>query len=99
MKCFSYDHFFRVCANKSRLSIIEALQKGPKSVSQITSELKEEQSKVSHNLKLLLDCNFVVFKQQGKSRIYSLNSETIVPLMKLVQKHVTSMCKGKCCLK
>ena len=95
MKCLSYNQFFEVIANKTRLKIIESLFRYPKCVTEICNDVKEEQSKVSHNLKVLTDCSFAEFKKHGKKRIYSLNEKTIVPLMKIVDKHATSHCK-KC---
>ena len=65
-------------------------------VTEISKALDEEQSKISHNLKNLSECNFLEVKKKGKERIYSLNKETIVPLMNLVEKHVQKHCEGSC---
>ena len=93
MSCLSYNHFFETIANKTRLNILQILIEGDLSVSEICIKLNEEQSKVSHNLKILLDCNFISVRQEGKKRIYSVNKETILPLMDLVKKHISSYCK------
>jgi len=84
--------FFQNFSSALRLSIIELLLKGSKNVSEICEALGEEQSKVSHNLKKLLDCNFVTIEKKGKHRIYTLNKVTIVPLMNLVEKHTRNFC-------
>jgi len=63
---------------------------------EISSALQEEQSKVSHNLRALADCHFLDVEKKGKKRIYSLNKETIIPLMRLVEKHVKKYCKDFC---
>ena len=96
MKCYAYNMFFETIANKTRLAILEALDKRPMSVTEICKTIKEEQSKVSHNLKILTDCHFLDVKKQGKKRIYSLNKEIIVPLMNLVKKHVARYCSKEC---
>jgi len=96
MKCPSYELFFETFSNKTRMKIIEALTEGPKSVTEICKLTGEEQSKVSHNLKKLMECRFLDFKRQGKKRIYSLNKNTIIPILKLVEKHVHSYCKHEC---
>ncbi len=96
MKCYSYNLFFEVFSNKTRLKIIEALASGKKSVSEICELINEEQSKVSHNLKKLAECHFVDCKSKGKKRIYFLNKGTIEPILKLVEKHVQKYCKGEC---
>lgn len=96
MKCNSYYLFFNTISNKTRMNIVDALMKGEKSVGDICEEIKEEQSKVSHNLKRLMDCNFITVKKEGKKRIYSLNQETVVPILKLVDKHVSKYCDKEC---
>ena len=96
MKCESYDLFFETFSNKTRMKIIEALSLGPKSVSEICKVVGEEQSKVSHNLKKLMECNFLDFIRQGKRRIYSLNKDTIIPILELVNKHVHRYCGEGC---
>ncbi|MDD3175085.1 MAG: metalloregulator ArsR/SmtB family transcription factor [Candidatus Nanoarchaeia archaeon] len=99
MKCKSYYHFFEVIANKTRFKIIESLMCGPLNVGQICLATKEEQSKISHNLKVLSGCNVVDVKKDGKLRIYSLNKETVEPMLRLVEKHVQTYCEGNCGLK
>ena len=99
MKCKSYNTFFETIGNKTRLNILEVLQDESMSVTEICAVLKEEQSKISHNLKCLTDCHFVDVEQKGKKRIYSLNKDTIVPLMKLVEQHVNKYCCEECRMK
>lgn len=97
MKYVSFDDFFTVLGNKQRVKILQYLsQDGPKSVTEIGSKLKIEQSAVSHNMRRLLLCHFVEVKQQGKERIYMINEETIHPLFDLITKHVESYCVKGC---
>ncbi|RLE46715.1 ArsR family transcriptional regulator [Candidatus Woesearchaeota archaeon] len=96
MKCGSYDWFFKNFANKTKLDIVKILRQGPLSVNHIAEKMKQEQSKISHNLKKLSSCNILTVKQKGKERIYSLNKETVIPLLKLVEKHVKKNCKLRC---
>lgn len=96
MKCSSYYIFFDTISNKTRMCIIESLMKGDKSVNEICSDVKEEQSKISHSLKRLMECNFLEVKRDGKKRIYSLNQETVVPILNLVDKHVSKFCDQSC---
>ncbi len=96
MKCKSFNAFFETISNKTRMKIVEALMKKPLNVGEICRIIREEQSKISHNLKILKQCRIVDFKTKGKERIYSLNKETIVPLMKLVEKHVSKYCGAVC---
>ena len=96
MKCKSYNTFFETISNKTRLKILEILEAKSMSVSEICEVLGEEQSKISHNLKCLTECHFLDVEQKGKKRIYSLNKDTILPLMKLVDQHVKKYCCDEC---
>ncbi len=96
MICHSYNLFFDNFSNKTRIKIIESLILGPKSVTDICNMTKEEQSKVSHNLRNLKECHFLDVKKNGKQRIYSLNKGTVVPILKLVEKHVHKYCGEVC---
>lgn len=99
MKCPSYNLFFKAIGPKVRIQILELLRNKPMSVTEILSKLHEEQSKISHNLKCLKDCHLIEVEQKGKQRIYSLNKETMLPLMKLVEKHVQKFCCKECKVK
>ena len=92
----SYYNFFMNFANKTKLDIIIALKNGSLSVTDIAEKIKEEQSKVSHNLKNLTECNILTVKQKGKNRIYSLNKDTVMPMLKIVEKHVKKSCPMRC---
>lgn len=96
MNCKSYYLFFETFSNSTRMRIIEALMLGPKSVTEICNHLKEEQSKISHSLKKLMECNFLDVERKGKKRVYSLNKDTIIPILKLVTKHVHKYCGEEC---
>jgi ArsR family transcriptional regulator, arsenate/arsenite/antimonite-responsive transcriptional repressor len=95
MKSNTYHVFFSKLSNPLRIKIITSLDKKPKSVSDLVSELKVEQSKLSHALKELKDCNIVNAKTEGKKRIYSL-SRTIIPILRLIECHSKGCnnCKG-----
>ncbi len=67
------------------------------SVTEICNELDQEQSKISHNLKCLSGCHLIDCEQRGKQRIYSLNKDTMVPLMEIVEKHVKAHCDFEHC--
>ena len=97
MKYVSYDHFFTVLGNGQRVKILQYLNhEGPKSVSEICTKLKIEQSAVSHCMKQLLICHFVDVAQKGKERIYSINKDTVQPLFNLINRHVKTYCVEAC---
>ncbi|MFA5364244.1 MAG: metalloregulator ArsR/SmtB family transcription factor [Candidatus Bathyarchaeia archaeon] len=90
--------FFVNLANPARLAILEQLMNQPMSVNELADALGQEQSMISHNLKPLLECNFVYITRQGKQRIYSANKETIGALFQTVENHAEKFCPtgGKC---
>lgn len=90
-----YYLFFRNLANPLKINIITELKEKKMSVLELARKLNAEQSKLSHALISLKHCSIVEVKQQGKKRIYSLNKETILPMLKLLDKHETKFCK-KC---
>lgn len=92
----TYHIFFGNFSNPLRIEIILSLRKKSKNVTELSEDLGIEQSKVSHALSSLRCCNIVRVEQKGKERVYSLNKETIVPMLKLIDKHAKTFCKGKC---
>ncbi len=90
----AYKLFFGTLTSHSRLRIINLLRKSPKNVSQIQSQLKLERTNLSHDLQRLKKCGFVNVEKQGKFRDYSLNEETIEPLMVIIDKHMGKYCKN-----
>jgi len=78
------------------MEIILNLMKKEKSVTEMSKELKLEQSKVSHALTSLRCCNIVKVKQKGKKRIYFLNKDIITPILKIIDKHAKIYCKKGC---
>ena len=92
----TYHLFFTNLANPLRIDLILSLKQKEKNVTVISKELNVEQSKISHALTSLRDCNIVDVKQKGKERIYSLNKKTIVPMLNLIEKHSQKFCSGNC---
>ncbi len=87
--------FFETLGNKLKLNIISRLKNEPMIVNELSKELNQERSKISHALISLLDCGFVHVKKDGRKRIYSLNSDTILPLLDIMEIHTKRYCK-KC---
>ena len=94
MRNSTYHYFFTNLANSLKMNIILVLRDKEKNVGEISKELGVEQSKVSHALASLRCCNIVQVKQKGKERVYSLNKETIVPMLKMIDKHEKKFCKN-----
>lgn len=96
MKHNPYHIFFRNLANPLKTKIILELKKNPLTVTELTKKIHEEQSKISHSLANLKHCSIVICKKKGKERVYSLNKKTIIPMLKIIDRHTKVFCKGKC---
>jgi len=83
-----YILFFKALSNDTRLRIVDLLRKGPRNATDIGEALDIEQSMVSHNLACLINCGFVLANQNGKNKVCSLNKETVLPLLEIIDRHV-----------
>jgi len=91
-----YHLFFGNLANPLRVEIITQLKEKDRSVSELARIIRTEQSKLSHALGNLRECNLVTFKRKGKEKIYSLNKKTLLPILKIIDKHSMAFCGGNC---
>jgi len=95
MESFSneaYYLFFSALASRTRLAIIDSLIDGPKSVSEISTTLEQDQSVTSEHLKRLEKSYLVLSEAAGKERRYSLNREVIEPLSEILDFHTNKYC-------
>ena len=85
----AFSLLFKALSNEYRIRILNLLRNGPKNVGQISKILGLEQTVVSHNLKCLSFCGLVMSWKLGKLRIYSLNLETVEPILRLGDRHIS----------
>jgi len=90
----AYYLFFSALASRTRLAIIDVLKEGPKTVSEISDALKQEQNIISHNLELLEHCALIRAESSRKEKLYSLNREIIEPLTEILAFHTSKHCPG-----
>lgn len=88
MKITTYKLFFKALSNRTRFKIVQLLREGPLDVKSISEQLDFEQSRVSHNLKCLKNCGFVVTQRSGKNKVYSLDKEHIIPILNEIDRHI-----------
>jgi len=88
----TYHIFFTHLANPLKMDIILLLRKGELCVGDIADKLNCEQSKLSHSLASLKQCNILGAKRMGKNMCYFLNDKTIVPILDLIDKHAKVTC-------
>ena len=96
MKSNTYHIFFSKLSNPLRIKIITSLDEKPKSVNELIEDLNVEQSKLSHALKELKECNIVNVQKKGKQRVYNL-SKSIIPILRLIECHSKNCAKCKGC--
>lgn len=87
-----YNVFFGTLANQTRLDIIMLLMKGEHNVTQIYTKLGYNQPTISKSLARLEHCGFVFCEHRGKQCYYTLNKNTIKPLVSLMKKHMGQYC-------
>lgn len=96
MNSNTYHIFFSNFSNPLKIKIITSLKNKEQTVTELSENLDVEQSKISHALSSLRRCNIVNFNPKGKSRVYTLNKNTIIPILRLIDKHSKTYCRGKC---
>jgi len=85
--------FFNTLATRSRLDLVPTLRDRLKSVGEISKAISVERTDVSHQLRRLRERSFVFERREGKKRMYSLNRETVIPILDLAEMHVRKYCK------
>jgi DNA-binding transcriptional ArsR family regulator len=65
--------FFRVLGDPTRVRLIQALEGGERSVSELVAEVGQRQPRVSAHLACLRHCGFVEYRRQGREVLYRLS--------------------------
>lgn len=88
----AYKLFFTTLANENRLLILNTIRKKPLNLTQISQTTKLEQTLLSHHLKTLEHHGMVFVEKRGKFKYYTLNQQTIQPLLWLIDAHMKQYC-------
>lgn len=75
---------FRVLADPGRLSLLQELKDGEKTVSELATGIHVGQPSVSKHLKVLADAGLLSRRKEGVKVFYSLKGELVFPLCQLV---------------
>jgi ArsR family transcriptional regulator, cadmium/lead-responsive transcriptional repressor len=67
--------FFRVLGDPTRLRILEQLERGERTVSELIAAVAQPQPRVSTHLACLRHCGFVTTERRGKEIVYRLAIE------------------------
>src|SRR6266571_8922464 len=85
---------FRGFSDMSRLSILEALRDGPRTVGAIVEKTGLSQSNVSNHLRCLADCGLVVSTPQGRYTLYQLSDPRVGTLLRLSDELLSDVARG-----
>ena len=85
---------FRGFADPSRLSILEALRAGPRSVSEVVEITGLSQPNTSNHLACLLDCGLVEREQSGRYAYYRLSDERVAALLGTADDLLSDVARG-----
>lgn len=85
---------FRGFSDPSRLSIIESLRDGKKSVGELVGETGLSQSNVSNHLRCLADCDLVRNERDGRYNYYRLSDERIEAILNFSEQLLSDVAKG-----
>jgi DNA-binding transcriptional ArsR family regulator len=85
---------FRGFSDPSRLSILDVLRDGARTVSEIVENTGLTQSNVSNHLGCLRDCGLVIANQQGRFVYYELSDERVGQLLTLADELLADVARG-----
>lgn len=88
----AYKLFFSTLNSEQRLKILNLLRKKKMNVSEIIKKTGFEQSVVSHNLRRLKHCGFIIQEIKGKYRCYKINKRIIKQILNLIDEHMNKNC-------
>ncbi len=89
------SEFFKALGNPLRISILDALRKGERGVTELATEIGADQTAVSQQLAVLRAKNLVRYRKQGSYVIYSVADDTIFAILddaaRLFRNHVVDL--------
>jgi DNA-binding transcriptional ArsR family regulator len=85
---------FRGFADPSRLSILEALRDGPRTVTEIVDMTGLSQPNVSNHLSCLRDCGLVTGQQNGRYVHYHIADKRVNTLLRYGEEILADSARG-----
>lgn len=81
-------NFYKALADSTRIKIVNALDKCPLCVCDISAILNMTKSAVSHQLQYLKEMGLIKGDRRGKEVIYSLADEHVLQIFEICLQHV-----------
>ena len=88
---FDIADFYKALADSTRIKIINALDKSPLCVCDISAILNMTKSAVSHQLQNLKELRLVKGQRAGKEVIYSLADDHVKQVFEICLEHIMEM--------
>lgn len=85
---------FRGFSDPARLAILQALQNGPQTVTDIVATTGMSQPNTSNHLGCLRDCGLVIAEQQGRFVTYHLSDDRVGDLLALASSLLADVARG-----
>jgi DNA-binding transcriptional ArsR family regulator len=85
---------FRGFGDPSRLSILEALRDGPRTVGEIVADTGLSQPNASNHLACLRDCGLVHAEPAGRHVRYALSDDRVAGLISLGEELLADVARG-----
>ena len=85
---------FRGFGDPSRLSILEVLRAGPRTVGDLVNATGLLQSNVSNHLGCLRDCGLVTSEQAGRYVTYQLSDDRVGDLLGMAEALLADVARG-----
>jgi DNA-binding transcriptional ArsR family regulator len=83
----TYEDVFAALADPTRRAILEALRRGPRSVTEIANEMPVSRPAVSQHLAVLRNANLVSEEREGTRRIYEANGRGLAMLRSYLERY------------
>jgi ArsR family transcriptional regulator len=77
--------FFKALSHPIRISILDALREGEKTVAEISNEFEIEQANASQQLAVLRNKNLIVARKAGANVYYSVGDPAIFKLLDIAR--------------
>lgn len=92
--CCDLDNFLRAIADETRQQILQLLQSGELSVSDLCAHFDQQQPTISHHLAVLRQANLVTARHEGKWVYYQANQDCVAECcQEIMHRFIRTTCK------
>ncbi|KXA92818.1 hypothetical protein AKJ65_06995 [candidate division MSBL1 archaeon SCGC-AAA259E19] len=81
------EEMFKVLGDRTRLEILLAIGEEEKCVHEISEEIDQEISNVSHHLRRLRDKKLVDYRKEGRHKYYEIKDDHVLKILREGMNH------------